>query len=606
MTTTQKLSAEEQADPASAAEDSAPQDEHDVQEEYQFTPKLSPAWALNLEQLAAVGIFGVLYVLLNSFPLQVTDIWGHVEYGKWILAEGGLPTEDPWMSLAQGMKVVDSAWLSQVILGGVDYLLGPEALSHLFALVSLAAYIFWARIFFLQTGRVWMSVACTALVVLIGWSRVATIRPENFAVLCFATIMLLVVRRDLFHNRISAGGEKSKFDAWTWIGVPVLFALWANLHGSFVIGLTVLFCFLAGRILEVLWQTRSLTRVLQDQVTRSWLYLLEISAAATLLNPYGLDLWIYTLGFASNMNLSTVLEWEPMLLFGVGGRSFAISVVLLLFVWRQSQRPIRPVDVLLLAAFGFASVSGIRMLSWYALMFVMPFAPHIADIVSRWFPALAARPVEESDAATATTALAGETEEEAVYELPPGQSFRYSLAAVLLIWIAFALSPSSQIIFKKARDRDALYWSNTPYQLTDYLNEAYSADAADPLPGGQAFHPQWWGDWLVHEGPEKFQPFVTTNIHLVPERVWEDHARILDMRDGWQGALDRYDVTTVIVDRKLHAAMYRSLNRNDDWQRKYEDDLSAVFVRRGRQPENTRDDRSPPPENTTREREPAA
>jgi len=563
-------------------------------EEYQFTPKLPPHWALNLEQVVAVAAFGVLFVLLNFIPLRATDIWGHVLYGQWIIEHRAMPSEDPWMPLAQGMEVVDTAWLSQVIFAAVEATFGPEALSHLFALASVLAYVIWARLFFLQTRRVWLSLLCVGLVIVVGWSRIATVRPENFAALCFAGMFLLAVRLQLRNEadeEATAGGKRSEF--YTWLGIPVLFALWANLHGSYMVGWAVLGCYLLGRVLQVAWQTRDLSAVLTDAATRRWVYVLELAIAATLLNPYGIDLWIHTVQFSANPNLASILEWQPLVVFGVGGRPFAFSIVLLLFIWRQSRRPIRPAEVLMLAVFGIAALTGIRMLGWYAPVFAVAVAPHIADIARRWLPENLAGEQAPSWSVP-QVAIAGEAESTAPsheeYELPPGRSFRYSLVALLLIWIAFALSPSSQIIFDKSRPPEQLYAAGTPIQLTDYLHRAHSEDAPPEaaLPAGQAFNPQWWGDWIQWQGPEEFQAFVTSNIHLVPPQVWRDYQRVIGMQSGWQATLERYDVETVVVDKTEQESMYRALNRDEDWRLRYEDDKAAVFIRQARTPAPSR------------------
>jgi hypothetical protein len=336
----------------------------------------------------------------------------------------------------------------------------------------------------------------------------------------------------------------------------------------------------------VLWQTRSPRALLQDHEAMSWLWVSELAVAATLLNPYGVDLLISALLFAGNENLRGVFEWQPLVINGVGGWSFALSIALLLLVWRHSHRPVRPVEVLLLALFGLAALTGIRMLGWYAGIFVTVLCPHLANIVNRWLPKEAG-PARVRDEAQADNGLAGSAappdvdEEEEEFALPPGQSFRYSLVALLIIWIFFALSPFGVwVMRRKSRLPEQLYL-DTPVQLTTYLHQAY--DDADPeqrLPGGQVFHPLWWGDWLKRSGPPQLQAFVTTNIHLAPAQVWRDYNRIMGVRSGWERTLDRYRVTTMIVDKEEQAGLLSALNRSEEWVRKYEDDQAAVFVLR--------------------------
>ncbi|MCA9267672.1 MAG: hypothetical protein KDA41_04350, partial [Planctomycetales bacterium] len=408
----------------------------------------------------------------------------------------------------------------------------------------------------------------SVLLIFIGWSRFTTIRPENFAGLFFSLLVLLITPawlRMAGRSRDDAAAGKRIFGLSVWLGVPLLMTLWANTHGSFPVGIAVLGCCWLGRVVDVAWRARSGQAVLADAAAWRWLWLTELAVAATLVNPYGIDLWIYTIQFAGNVNMRTILEWQPLSVDGVGGVPFAVSVVLLLVVWRQSRRAIHPAEVLLLALFATAALGGIRMLGWYAPVFAVVVAPHVAEIIARLWP----RREQDEESLAATN-------EQGEYVLPPGQSFRLSLVALLLIWIVFALSPISQpLLHKTPRTAKQLYWPDTPLQVTEYLKEAY---ADGRLPGGQTFHPQWWGDWLTYAGPEGFQPFVTTNIHLAPRTVWRDYLRVINVQSGWEGTLDRYRVTTVVVDKEKETTMLSALNRSEQWRRVYEDDMAAVFV----------------------------
>src|SRR5438309_1271090 len=100
-----------------------------------LTPLLSQRFALTLGQLAMCGLFVLFLLYLSYIPLFHSDIWGHVEYGRWILEHHALPAEDPFLPLAEGMRVVDNAWLSQVVLAWVEMHLGTDGLCSLFGLV---------------------------------------------------------------------------------------------------------------------------------------------------------------------------------------------------------------------------------------------------------------------------------------------------------------------------------------------------------------------------------------------------------------------------------------------------------------------------------------
>src|SRR5262245_7154488 len=118
-----------------------------TEEEGALAPLLSQRFALGIEHVAVCVLFVAFLLYLSYIPLFFTDIWGHVEYGRWILDHRALPAEDPFLTLGQGMRVVDNAWLSQVIFSLVDMRLGADGLGSLFGLVVITSYLFLARTF---------------------------------------------------------------------------------------------------------------------------------------------------------------------------------------------------------------------------------------------------------------------------------------------------------------------------------------------------------------------------------------------------------------------------------------------------------------------------
>lgn len=537
------------------------------QDEPILRPALGPQWALGLPHLVLVTVLGLLFLLANYIPLRATDLWGHVIYGRWMLSHMALPQTDPMLPLAAGMRVVDNAWLSQVLFALVEQYAGAGGLSSLFAVTTLLGYVILARVFFLQSRRVGVAIIGVAIVLTVGWSRLWTIRPENLTVVLFATLLWLIASALRRTGDDPAGLD---YDAWRparlWLGVPLVMALWANLHGSYFVGVAVLACYFLGSLVDRLWQTRSLPAVLGDRIVRRWLWLTELAALATLINPYGLDLWIETVRFSSNPSLQGILEWQPLVFINVGGREFAASLLLLVVVLRHSRRRMPAAHVLLLVLFALAAMWRIRMLGWYAMVLAFVLAPHLGELLARFWPA--AQPATET---------VGPAVGDGYPPLPPsGRSFRYTLVSVLVAWVCFALSDTSRpLLGGKPRTTDQLLGSETPRGLTEYLR-------ANP-PAGPIFNPQHWGDWLVWDGPQGLVPMMTTNVHLVPSSVWSDYVRVDQVQPGWQRVLDRYGIDTVLVDKKVEPALEQVMRRETDWTAAYEDDLAVVFTRNPRQ-----------------------
>lgn len=525
-----------------------------------LTPKIAPRWALKVAHIGVAAFFAVVFILFSYLPLRSTDLWGHTLFGHWILEHHALPTEDPFFPLAQGMQVVDSAWLSQVIFGIVDQYAGPNGLSVMFSLLVLATTLVLARTFFLQSQRLVPMLIASLAVLVVGWSRATTLRPECFGALLFAILLWIITRTDIKSDRESNAPSPRLALAAFWGGIPLLFCLWANLHGSYLVGLILLGCCALGKAIDCAWQNKSLMAALQDADVQRLAFVTEVALLATFINPYGWDLLIYNLTFARNVNLATVLEWQPLVILGVGGREFALSWVLLLFLWRLSKAPVTATQVLVLAVFSFASIKSMRMIGWYAPVYAWAIAPHVAEIWSRWKPAVPEPPLPNS------------WPEDGEYVLPPGRSFHFTLVTALVLWLGFSFSPLGTVVLGgKQRTPERLFdTSSSPLELVAYLQKK--------PPKGQVFQPQHWGDWLVREVPG-YTPFVTSNIHMAPQQVWEDYLRITRAEPGWQRVLDRYNVTTLVLDKAQQPIIAQAMKQTPGWAQAYDDQQAVVYLR---------------------------
>ncbi|OYW18201.1 MAG: hypothetical protein B7Z55_11070, partial [Planctomycetales bacterium 12-60-4] len=447
-------------------------------------------WHLSLSQVLVVAGFCLFFLYHNYLPLFHSDLWGHVAYGDWILQNGRLPLEDPFTELAAGVPLFATAWLSQVVYALVGRGNDPEHLAHLFALVLLATYLVLLRTYYRQTRRLTLSTMATLAAFLVSWSRHAVQRPENFGLLCLACLLWCVVR-----------SERRDFTAsWRWpILMGLLFAVWANLHGSFVVGFAVLGCWVLGRAIDnALLSGHVLAFVRDAQFWRRW-SCLEFAILGSCLNPYGIDLLLQTMLFPSHPNLDSVLEWYPLEMRSLEGIPMAVSWVLTAIVLRHSRRRMTATEVLWLLVFNAAVCVRVRMIAWYGPVWMLALAPHLAEILSR---------------VTLPTTVASWQARLSRLSRP---SLRWSAVTLLLVWMTFILAPISRpLLGGPVRRPDQVLSHQTPLGVTRFLHEH--------PPTGLVFAPQWWGDWLAWNGPTELRVMMTTNaIHLAPPQVWQDY-----------------------------------------------------------------------------------
>ncbi|MCH9654177.1 MAG: hypothetical protein K0U86_16460 [Planctomycetes bacterium] len=528
---------------------------------------LSMGWP----QLITCLWFATMFFYFGNVHIFYSDIWGHVSYGDWILANQSLPQYDPFLSLAEGVRCIDAAWLSQIIFAKINGVWGVRGLSHIFALTVFTTHVLFWFAFYLKSGRVGVSTLASFLLVVIASSRIAIIRPEIFGTLCVAILLVIMAwsekydsiksnllpEDDLDHSLKQTQKIPKTLLISLYFGIPLIFLAWANLHGSFVVGLAILGLQFLGRVIEVGWRTRSLIEICSDKWVRRWLVVTELSVCGALLNPYHIDLFINSLTFPRNPNLKDVLEWEPLEFRDAEGIWFCASWVLMLGLFRRSREAIRTADVLRVGLLSLAVIIGVRMIGWFSVVFVYAMVPHLANVM----------PGKRQQGQSQAT---GTSEKMSFWAK---KSPVITAFCVLIIWFGFAFSNIATPLFGGTpRKIDKIYSQGTPRKLTEFLK-------LHP-PQGQVWNPQWWGDWLVWDGPPGMNVFMTTNaVHLSPPRVWKDYLGIARANRGWQSAAEKYNVSTFIVHKEKQVKLDEQVRRLKGFEIVYEDDLGIVVTR---------------------------
>ncbi len=251
------------------------------------------------------GPFGGLAIVmwyLCRYRVDADFGW-HVRSGEYIAAHG-IPSHDIFTYTAADYPWVNHEWLNDLLVYLVGSGLGYGALVLGFVAMWVAAVGTATR------WRLSLAVAGVSLAALFPYLGV---RPVAWTVLLLAVTLRLIMARRL-------------------VWLPLVFAVWANLHGGFVVGLAVLGLYAA---MERSW------------VAARWL---SISVAASLLNPYGWRLYQEIWQTATDQRLhSTIVEWAPLAIDQYAA-PYLIAVIAALLLWPGSRRWSRVLGVGLLLA----------------------------------------------------------------------------------------------------------------------------------------------------------------------------------------------------------------------------------------------------------------
>ncbi|MFH1145188.1 MAG: tetratricopeptide repeat protein [Candidatus Eisenbacteria bacterium] len=207
--------------------------------------------------VAATALTGLL--LVNK--ISDYDTWFHLRAGEWLLSGGGFPQEDPF-SFTADARWINLSTVFQIPSALAHRLGGTTAVILFNTLILAAALALIARRGIRAGAPHDLIVALLALATLASAQRLL-VRPESLSLLYLVVALLLV----------EAGRARRTRLLW---GFPLLQLIWVNSEALFPLGLGVLGAGALGA-----FRRSSLAGL------RVWLPVLAVSAAVSVINPYG-------------------------------------------------------------------------------------------------------------------------------------------------------------------------------------------------------------------------------------------------------------------------------------------------------------------------------
>ena len=221
------------------------------------------------------------------------DTFWHRAAGVWMLNHHRVLDHDVFTYTVLGHSWVTPEWGYDVLLAESVRAVGPVAFWLLSAgLASLTVIAVAWRSRLLGAGWTWVGLLCveTGAAVTLFLDD----RPQMVSYLFVALLLLALTRA-------------RRRRGWLWV-LPVLFVLWANLHGSFLLGLLVLGLEVVGSVVGV---RPGRVGVREPLPTTPIVASFVASAAATLVNPFGLGVYRSAFGVTFNSSVSQlIVEWQ--------------------------------------------------------------------------------------------------------------------------------------------------------------------------------------------------------------------------------------------------------------------------------------------------------
>jgi hypothetical protein len=469
----------------------------------------------------------VIYALLGSLrPVFGDDPFFMLNDARWLVEHHEIPRVDHFSYTAPGQPWIYPVGGSLLFYG--LWLLGGYALLSWSAALTTAGTI----ALMLRQGSV-ISALLAALAVPLIAAR-SNVRADMFTTLLSAAYLALLWR----WHRTGRGR--------LWL-LPALMIAWVNAHLGFVIGLALIGGYVLVELLEFFWADRRRTASERLRRAAPWL---AASAAATLINPFGLGIYGAVFRQLTAPQLEVMWEWLPVPLN-----------------WNTLASVATPLSeegalvLLLIIAVATAGVAAWRKEFGAAVLLLGAAVATLQHIRS------------EALLATVTVIVVSTVLDE--IRLPVGRRARSAAATVLAIMLLLLLV---DMLPRKLPVRGTWVTREYPEGAIAFIEREHIPAQILATRFGAYFTWRLWPKYLVF-WDARTVPF---GPELLAQLRWL--AVLPPTAPEWHAAVEQYDINAVLAVAGPNGFRLQEFCASDEWIPVYLDEVSAVFVRR--RPEN--------------------
>ena len=465
-----------------------------------------------LHHAPVIGALGLAFGISLGHPLDA-DLWIHLNTGRFLADYGRLPIPDPFTFGAQGASWIAHEWLAEWVIYQLINTVGVGTTQMASALLFVATWFIVARTLAVGGVRTWVQ-ATTVVVGAVAAGAFSGIRPMQFGLFFLALTVCILMR----HRR------SGTLAVWL---LPVIFLVWANVHGSFPIG------FGAGLaiVADVTWHRLRLPSVGSESRTslRALVPSLALSAAAILVNPSGPALWAHPFWQLVTPARQFNSDWNPPDLFSQSwwGLAILIACAIVAIVWGRFRIP--PVMAAAVVVLLALSATARKTMAFSSVVVPALLDGPLAAIGRpRWQPPVIAQ-------RTAATLL-------------------FVLSIALGAW----LSP---------RSLDGPYVTPMPDAARDYL-EARSL--------ARVWNTYHWGGFLTWTLWPESHVSIDGRYDPFAEGALPDYVQVVGLSPNWRELLAEGAPDAVVI--RSDSALARALTSEPGWTVGYRDAVATVFL----------------------------
>jgi hypothetical protein len=518
-----------------------------------------PAKAIGVARwlVPSVGSLGLVFILLFMFVMQSrfledSDSGWHIRTGDLIRATGRVPVADPFSFTMSGHQWFAWEWLSDWMMSLLHSAFGLSGVVvAAFAVLTAAHALLYQMMRHRRTDPIVTLVALSAAALFSAGHWLA--RPHLLSILFVVVWSMLVEAYRRSRSRA----------IW---GVPPLIALWANLHGAFVITFVMIVVYAVGEWLEAAARGEGRTAGTMGKL-RTYALVAALSVVAGAATPYGADLYRHIVRYLGDTALlSQIAEFRSPNFHEAAGRIIELMMVAGLVAAMQAVRRGRYVEPLLVGLWVHFSLQSTRHITLAAAV--------MAPIIAEQWHHLLGEVARATGADLAVQGLAGRLRrfvgEVAAIDCQVNNAALY---AGLVLFFA--------VLFGNARVRNDLVINEFPRDSQPVAAAQFiERERAAGRLTGRVFAPDQFGGYLIYRFEGRLKVFFDGRSDFYNQGpALGDALKIGRVRPGWDELLDKYDIQWMLLAPESPIAV--TALSSGRWVRAYGDPTALVLTRSG-------------------------
>lgn len=497
-------------------------------------------------------VFLVLVFLASSYKVSGDDdFFWHLATGRFVVENKYVPDKDIFGYVTSGDEWIPFEWGWDVLTYGLYNIAGYNTIlvfrSIMFCLIFFIYFMLLRR--FKINSIISIVVLFTLLVAVID--RLSP-RPHIVTYVFFVTLLYILLtfrylNREKYFKRLYF--------------LPLIFLVWGNVHMGVLAGGLLLFIFTVSEIIQYYLPNKfkaGEVRALNKKELQRLFIISALCALVLLINPHGLQTYLYAYEHTKMKMLETVNEWQKpfssKLDFGFVVTLYKVflfgGIIVLIYAFVKRD-----------LFFGLVYI-GFLIYSVRAIRFTVDY-----EIILAFFIAYSINYFIIRQAAKSVSF------KKVIYGNP----------IKVIIWLFFVYIISqipSNNIYQSLQYYRVFGWGINdefiPVQLFDFKKENDIS--------GNPYNHFGTGGYLVWNFPGEKNFIDSRNLN---DKIFTEYNLIMSMRPGFERKLDDYGVDYVIYldpdlirrPNELKALVPSYLSRNANWKLVFWDDKSMLFLR---------------------------